>query len=68
MRPESDVAWSSPANSWLRAPAKLPKCLAPVLVVSGGASSAPAAAITEISRKDLRSNLEVSGSMQGDIR
>jgi hypothetical protein len=39
----------------------LQECLTPVLVVSGGASSAPAAAITEISWKGLRCNLEVSG-------
>ena len=32
-----------------------------MLVVSGGASGAPAAAITEISWKGLRCNLEVSG-------
>jgi hypothetical protein len=36
-----------------------------VLVVSGGSSSAPAAAITEISWKGLRCNLEVSGGAAG---
>ncbi len=36
-----------------------------VLVISGGASSAPAAAITEISWKGLRCNLEVSGGAAG---
>jgi len=47
------------------------ECLTPVLVVSGGASSAPAAAITEISWKGLRCNVEVSGAtagMQADLR
>jgi len=34
-------------------------------VVSGGANSAPAAAITEISWKGLRCNLEVSGGTAG---
>lgn len=43
----------------------LQECLTPVLVVSGGASSAPAAAITEISWKGLRCNLEVSGGTAG---
>jgi hypothetical protein len=43
----------------------LQECLTPVLVVSGGASSAPAAAITEISWKGLRCNLEVSGGASG---
>jgi hypothetical protein len=49
----------------------LQECLTPVLVVSGGASSAPAAAITEISWKGLRCNVEVSGAtagMQADLR
>jgi hypothetical protein len=36
-----------------------------VLVVSGGANSAPAAAITKISWKGLRCNLEVSGGTAG---
>ena len=36
-----------------------------VLVVSGGAPSAPAAAIVEISWKGLRCNLEVSGGTAG---
>jgi hypothetical protein len=36
-----------------------------VLVVSGGSSSAPAAAITEISWKGPRCNLEVSGCTAG---
>jgi hypothetical protein len=35
------------------------------LVVSGGAGGAPAAAITEISWKGLRCNLEVSGATAG---
>jgi hypothetical protein len=39
----------------------LQECLTPVLVVSGGGSSTPAAAIIEISWKGLRCNLEVSG-------
>jgi hypothetical protein len=43
----------------------LQECLTPVLVVSGGASNAPAAAITEISWKGLRCNLEVSGATAG---
>ena len=43
----------------------LQECLTPVLVVSGGASSAPAVAITEISWKGLRCNLEVSGGTAG---
>ena len=43
----------------------LQECLTPVLVVSGGASSVPAAAITEISWKGLRCNLEVSGGTAG---
>jgi hypothetical protein len=49
----------------------LQECLTPVLVVSGGASSSPAAAITEISWKGLRCNVEVSGAtagMQADLR
>jgi hypothetical protein len=36
-----------------------------VLVVSGGANSAPAAAITEISWNGLRCNLEVNGGTAG---
>ena len=43
----------------------LQECLTPVLVVSGGANNAPAAAITEISWKGLRCNLEVSGATGG---
>ena len=43
----------------------LQECLTPVLVVSGGAPSAPAAAIIEISWKGLRCNLEVSGGTAG---
>ncbi len=39
----------------------LQECLTPLLVVSGGASNAPTAAITEISWKGLRCNLEVTG-------
>lgn len=43
----------------------LQECLTPVLVVSGGVSTAPAAAITEISWKGMRCNLEVSGGGSG---
>lgn len=43
----------------------LQECLTPVLEVSGGASSGPAAAISEISWKGLRCNLEVSGAAAG---
>ena len=43
----------------------LQECLTPVLVVSGGAGGAPAAAITEIGWKGLRCNLEVSGATAG---
>jgi hypothetical protein len=43
----------------------LQECLTPLLVVSGGASNAPTAAITEISWKGLRCNLEVSGATAG---
>jgi len=43
----------------------LQECLTPVLVVSNGASSLPAAVITEISWKGLRCNLEVSGAAAG---
>jgi hypothetical protein len=43
----------------------LQECLTPVLVVSGGAGGTPAAAITEISWKGLRCNLEVSGATAG---
>ena len=43
----------------------LQECLTPVQVVSGGADGAPAAAITEISWKGLRCNLEVSGGTAG---
>jgi hypothetical protein len=43
----------------------LQECLTPVLVVSGGENRAPAAAITEISWKGLRCNLEVSGATAG---
>jgi hypothetical protein len=43
----------------------LKEYLTPVLVVSGRASNAPAAAITEISWKGLRCNLEVSGATAG---
>ncbi len=49
----------------------LQECLTPVLVVSGGAGGPPAAAITEISWKGLRCNLEVSGAtagLQADLR
>ncbi|MCP9925848.1 BREX-1 system phosphatase PglZ type B [Synechococcus lacustris C3-12m-Tous] len=43
----------------------LQECLTPVLVVSGGVSNAPTAAISEISWKGLRCNLEVSGGSAG---
>jgi hypothetical protein len=43
----------------------LQECLTPVLVVSGGENRAPAAAITEVSWKGLRCNLEVSGATAG---
>ncbi len=43
----------------------LKECLAPLLVVSGGASKAPAAAITAISWTGLRCNLAVSGATAG---
>ena len=43
----------------------LQECLTPVLVVSGGASNAPAAAITEIRWTGLRCNLEVSAAAAG---
>ena len=49
----------------------LQECLTPVLVVSGGVSNAPTAAISEISWKGLRCNLEVSGGtagMSADLR
>jgi len=52
-------------------PTARPKSLSLVLVVSGGTSSTPAAAITEISWKRMRCNLEVSGataSMTADLR
>jgi len=49
----------------------LQECLTPVLVVSGGANSVPAAVITEISWKGLRCNVEVGGAtagMKADLR
>jgi len=52
-------------NSYAHGGISLQECLTPVLVVSGGSSSAPAAAITEISWKGLRCNLEVSGGTAG---
>ncbi|MCX5952735.1 MAG: hypothetical protein NTZ40_04385 [Cyanobacteria bacterium] len=42
------------STSYAHGGISLQECLTPVLVVSGGASSAPAAAITEISWKGLR--------------
>ena len=47
------------STSYAHGGISLQECLTPVLVVSGGSSSAPAAAITEISWKGLRCNLEV---------
>jgi hypothetical protein len=52
-------------NSYAHGGISLQECLTPVLVVSGGAGGAPAAAITEISWKGLRCNLEVSGATAG---
>jgi len=52
-------------NSYAHGGISLQECLTPVLVVSGGASNAPATAITEISWKGLRCNLEVSGGTAG---
>jgi hypothetical protein len=52
-------------NSYAHGGISLQECLTPVLVVSGGASNAPAAAITEISWKGLRCTLEVSGATAG---
>jgi hypothetical protein len=46
----------------------LQECLTPVLVVSGGAGGAPAAAITEISWKGLRCNLEVSSGATAGVK
>ena len=49
----------------------LQECLTPVLVVSGGASNAPAAAIVEISWKGLRCTVAVDGqfgNLSLDIR
>ncbi|QVL51904.1 MAG: hypothetical protein KFB97_10340 [Cyanobium sp. M30B3] len=53
------------STSYAHGGISLQECLTPVLVVSGGSSSAPAAAITEISWKGLRCNLEVSGGTAG---
>ena len=52
-------------NSYAHGGISLQECLTPMLVVSGGASSASASAITEISWKGLRCNLEVSGGTAG---
>ncbi|CAK6701111.1 BREX-1 system phosphatase PglZ type B [Synechococcus sp. BA-124 BA4] len=43
----------------------LQECLTPVLVVSGGSSSAPAAAISEISWKGLRCYIKAIGVIRG---
>jgi hypothetical protein len=59
------------STSYAHGGISLQECLTPVLVVSGGSSGAPAAAITEISWKGLRCNLEVSGGtagMKADLR
>jgi hypothetical protein len=53
------------STSYAHGGISLQECLTPVLVVSGGAPSAPAAAIVEISWKGLRCNLEVSGGTAG---
>jgi hypothetical protein len=53
------------SNSYAHGGISLQECLTPVLLVSGGAGGAPAAAITEISWKGLRCNLEVSGATAG---
>lgn len=53
------------STSYAHGGISLQECLTPVLVVSGGASSAPPAAIIEISWKGLRCNLEVSGGTSG---
>ena len=52
-------------NAYAHGGISLQECLTPVLVVSGGAGGAPTAAITEISWKGLRCNLEVSGATAG---
>jgi hypothetical protein len=53
------------STSYAHGGISLQECLTPILVVSGGASNAPAAAITKISWKGLRCNLEVSGGGSG---
>jgi len=53
------------SSSYAHGGISLQECLTPVLVVSGGGRSAPAAAIIEISWKGLRCNLEVSGGTAG---
>jgi hypothetical protein len=53
------------SNFYAHGGISLQECLTPVLVVSGGASGAPAVAITEISWRGLRCNLEVSGGSTG---
>ena len=52
-------------NAYAHGGISLQECLTPVLVVSGGASTAPAAAISEITWRGLRCNLEVSGTVAG---
>lgn len=64
------AAWSWNPSEQFATPS-LQECLTPVLVVSGEASNAPTAAITEISWKGLRCNLEVNGGtagMNADLR
>ena len=71
VRPELVGSRNHQCYSYAHSGISLQECLTPVLVVSGGSSSAPAAAITEISWKGLRCNLEVSGgtaSMTADLR
>ena len=53
------------STSYAHGGISLQECLAPVLVVSGVASNAPTAAMSEISWKGLRCNLEVSGGTAG---
>ena len=71
VRPELVGSRNHQCYSYAHSGISLQECLTPVLVVSGGSSSAPAAAITEISWKGLRCIVEVSGAtagMQADLR
>ena len=60
--PSAPAASTRGVYSYAHGGLSLKEYLTPVLVVSGRASNAPAAAITEISWKGLRCNLEVSGA------